>query len=110
MTSQFHEFFDLIFGGILSFWPNCETESEVVAGFWIPVVVKIKLSKESRKRVDVAGLSDPGGQGDPSPYILADQLTLFKSRGDILCPPLYYLPPPQILDLPKAMQSWSMVV
>ena len=66
-TSQFHKFFDLIFGGILSFWPNCETESAVVAGFWIPVVVKIKLSKESRKRGDVAGLSDPGGQGAPPP-------------------------------------------
>ena len=53
----------------------------MVAGFWIPVVVKIKPSKKSRKRVDVAVQSDPGGLWPPPPYILADRLTLFKTGG-----------------------------
>ena len=37
----------------------------VVAGFLDSCCGEIKPSKESRKRVDVAGLSDPGGQGAP---------------------------------------------
>ena len=51
----------------------------VVAGFWIPVVVEIKL-KSHEKELTWQGCRIPGGQGAPPPKFWHTSL-LFKTGG-----------------------------
>ena len=82
--------------GFCHFGPT--VRQRVVAGFWIPVVVKIKL-KSHEKELTWQGyrIQGPGCPPPPPLYFgrtVNSIVNSIQNQGGRLCPPPYYLLPP----------------
>ena len=96
ITNQFHKFFHLIFGEILSFWSNLEAKN----GGWFldSCCGENKTVKEVMKKGWRGSAVGSRGARAPPPYILVDQLNLFKTGGADYAHHYTTCPPPPIVS------------
>ena len=80
----------------------CETKKSHLLLLWVSVLTLFHKLLQYRA-------VGSGGPGAMALQILADQLTLFKPRGQIM-PTTIQRTPPRILEVPTALQIWWLKV